>query len=481
MKLVVFAIVLAAAAWAQKVTGPLPDSNGSHPFLAAAHNLQPMDLAKLGYTEEEFLISGDANVYNWAEDGSLQVKTANAPYTTRILLRRPSDLARFNGAVVVELMNTARRFDWPMIWGYVHNAVTDEGAAWVGLTMPGAIQGLKKFDAARYSALSFANPAPNEACAAGGNNANAEMEDGLRWDAISQVASALKNGSLAGFRAQRVYLTSQGADMITYINAIQPHAKVYDGFLVKSPGAPTRINRCAAAPGKGDPRQLIHNAGVPVIGVLTQGEVVDSAPYLRADSDEPADRFRLFEIAGAAHIDAAPYIALPSFDDQAKTGSAPQGTPSWPFNVRCTPEIPLQVHPLQSYILDAALVDLDAWVKKGTAPPRADRITVQDGKVALDSYGNGLGGIRSPYVDVPTATYYTTTPGPGTCRELGFDTRFDWSRLDSLYGSYRKYAAKAAQSIDRMVKERWLTESDARRIKAETIVPGIVHGSGSAQ
>jgi hypothetical protein len=460
---------LVAQTPAPKITGPLPVTSDSHPFLAANQNLDPLDLSKVGYVEEEFLISGGANVYDWAADGSLNVKTPNAPYTTRILVRRPADASRFNGTVVVELPNTARRFDWTMLWGYVHNYVTDSGAAWVGITMPTAIDGLKKFNPKRYAEVSFADPAPNQACAVGGRgNAPTDVEDGLKWDAISQLGSALKSGGVPGLRAQRVYLTTQGADLVTYINAIQPHAKVYDGFVLKSPGGPGRVSRCSAAPGKGDPRQIIKNAGVPVIGVLTQGEVIASQPFLRADSDDPADRFRIYEIAGAAHIDAAPYIALPTVADQNAAGQA-QGTPQWPFNARCEPEIPLQQLSLQSYILNGAFANLDRWVRNGTAPPHAERITVNDGKVALDEHGNGLGGVRSPYVDVPTATYFTTTPGPGTCRELGYDVKFDWARLDALYGSYKNYAGKVSVSIDRMLKDRYITEQDARRMRAELL------------
>ena len=460
--------VLSAQTPAPKINGPLPVTPDSHPFLAANQNLEPLDLSKVGYVEEEFLLGGEANVYDWAADGSVNVKTPNAPYTTRILVRRPADAARFNGTVVVELPNTARRFDWTMLWGYVHNYVTDSGAAWVGITMPTAIQGLKKFNPTRYASVSFANPAPNEACAAGGPNAPADIEDGLKWDAISQLGAALKSGGVPGLRAQRVYLTTQGADLVTYINAIQPHAKVYDGFVLKSPGGPGRISRCSAAPGKGDPRQTIKNAGVPVIGVLTQGEVEASLPFLRPDSDEPADRFRIYEIAGAAHIDAAPYIALPTVADQNAAGQA-QGTPQWPFNARCEPEIPLQELPLQSYVLNGAFANLDRWVRNGTAPPHAERITMKDGKVALDEHGNALGGVRSPYVDVPTATYFTTTPGPGTCRELGHDVKFDWARLDALYGSYKNYAGKVSASIDRMLKDRYITEQDAKRLRAELL------------
>ena len=460
----------AALASAQKLTGPIPNTPESHALLAAAQNLTPLDLSKVGYVEEEYLLSGNANVYDLAADGSVTVKTSDAPYTTRILVRRPADASRFNGTVVVELPNTARRFDWAMLWGYVHNYVTDSGAAWVGITMPGAVPGLKKFNPTRYSAVSFANPTPGQACAAGGGgrggDANSDQEEGLRWDAISQVASVLKSGNLQGLKAERVYLTTQGADIVAYAQYIQPRAKVYDGFVVKSPGGPSRLGRCAAAPPAGI--KPLHDVGVPVIGVLTQGEVVASQPSLRADSDEPNDRFRVYEVAGAAHIDSAPYIAMPSVADQNAAGGA-QGTPNWPFNARCEPEISLQQVPLQSYVLNAAFANLDAWVKKGTPAAKAARMELKDGQIALDPFGNGQGGVRSPYVDVPTATYFTTTPGPGTCRELGYENKFDWAKLDATYGSYKNYAAKVNQSIDRMVKDRFLTEADAKRMRADLL------------
>ena len=62
-----------------KLTGPIPVTADSFPFLAANRVFQPLDLQKAGYVEEEFIVSGTANVYDWAADGSLTVKTPNAP------------------------------------------------------------------------------------------------------------------------------------------------------------------------------------------------------------------------------------------------------------------------------------------------------------------------------------------------------------------------------------------------------------------
>src|SRR5436190_17148578 len=104
-----------------KSSGPMPMSGDANAFGAAAKNVEPLDLAKAGYTEEEFLLSGTANVYDWAADGSVSVKTPNAPYTDRILVRHPLTPNKFSGTVIVEIPNTARRFDWTMMWSYAHD------------------------------------------------------------------------------------------------------------------------------------------------------------------------------------------------------------------------------------------------------------------------------------------------------------------------------------------------------------------------
>ena len=144
-----------------KSTGPIPVTADSYPFMAASKSTPATDLSKLGYIEEEFLVSGRANVYDWAADGALSVKTPNAPYTTRILVRRPA--TGFSGTVVVELLFPARRFDWSMMWGFSRDYIVEHKDAWVGITLPSAAEGLKKFNPTRYADVSFANPAPGAA------------------------------------------------------------------------------------------------------------------------------------------------------------------------------------------------------------------------------------------------------------------------------------------------------------------------------
>jgi hypothetical protein len=459
-----------------KLSGPVPVTADSFPMGAWNRNQEIVDLPKLGYVEEEFFISGTANIYDWNTDGTLSVKTANAPYTTRILIKRPVDPARFSGTVVVELLESGRGIDRPFIWAISHNHFIERGDAFVGVThISTAIEGLKKFNPGRYAALSLANPNPTETC--GPQNATSNSEDGLQWDIVSQLGAMLKSpnaGSpLGGFGVQRVYATSHSGDLSTYVNAVHNRVKVYDGFVIKTDGDPVAIRRCAAAPASGDPRRITKNVSAPVIRVIPQGDVLATSVSRREDNDDPNDRYRLYEVAGAPHMDPSYYRHLPLVEDQMAAG-APAFLWQWPLAYACSPPINLMEFPVMQHALDSAFSNLDAWVTKGTPPPRADRIGVRDMGTArasfiTDANGNAIGGVRSPYLEVPTATYFPNSPGQAICRQLGHKTTFTWSKLEALYGNAKGYTDKVNQSVDRMVKDRWLTETDGKKIKVELL------------
>ena len=79
---VVLAATLTSTAAAKtpipQITDPLPVSATSYPFGAADHQLVPQELSRHGYVEEEYLVSGKANVYDWPASGSATVRTPDA-------------------------------------------------------------------------------------------------------------------------------------------------------------------------------------------------------------------------------------------------------------------------------------------------------------------------------------------------------------------------------------------------------------------
>ena len=89
--------------------GPVPISDSSFPFLGSGFGGDSGLPA--GYVEEEYLVSGTANVYNWPAAGSATVRTTGAPYTTRMLVRRPIDSAKSSGNVIVEMLNPSNLMD----------------------------------------------------------------------------------------------------------------------------------------------------------------------------------------------------------------------------------------------------------------------------------------------------------------------------------------------------------------------------------
>ena len=468
------------------VTGPIPVTATSYPLMTSSKLQTIVDLPKAGYIEEEFFVTGRANVYDWSGDGQVIVKTPNAPYTTRILVRRPDDVGRFSGNVIVEIVNSARRYDFPFAWGVSHDSFMENGDAFAMITLAQAnLDGLKAFDAMRYAPLSLANPTPDEACNAGRAGAapqTAPGEEGLQFDILAQAGALLKagraNGPLAGFNVQRLYMTAYDGALPTYIAAMHSRVRlangrpIYDGYILNRQPALTRLRRCGAAPAASDPRQVIRNLDVPLIRIIGQTDILTTYAQRREDSDAAGDRYRLYEIAGGAHADAAFYSYIPPVAELRKIGSAFPFLASWPFANQCEPEQTLAKTPINTDALDAAFANLTRWIRDGVAPPRAERIKIENpgtpqARIALDQYGNAVGGLRTPYVDVPIATYYTTSKGETFCPELAHTVPFDWARLNSLYGTPQNYAAKVGQSVARMVRERWLTESDGKKIKAE--------------
>ncbi len=496
-----------------RFTGPVPVTDASHPYMMASELLEPLDLAAIGYVEEEYFVSGMANVYDWAANRDLTVKTARAPYTTRILVRRPSDAARFSGNAIVEVMHAPWGQDFGLIFGWSYEGMIERGDAWIGVTsFPSATVALKKFDPARYATISFANPVPVDECEEVSNRAagtrplaafnnHPSMEDGLRWDMFSQIAALLKsdvpNRPLAALTVRNVFMTAQDTIILTYLNAIHHHANlasgrpVYDGYVVKGYVRPARIRRCAPNITDGDGRIIIQNVNVPVIQLQMEGDFPNSAASRRADSDAPNDRFRLYEIAGTAHFDSAPYRkGFPSLKDMANAGfdlpfrTYPPGLAAHTFLTpfpeegvgKCVPEA-TQEQPILGYVIQTAFQQLADWVDKGIAPPRAPRLELENvgteqARVKTDQFGNAVGGMRTPYVDVPYATYHmhhASTGNAPRCRQFGWEERFDWVRLQSIHGSYAAYAAKVETAVAKAISDRWLTPSTGMKVREDML------------
>jgi len=97
------------------------------------------DLAKLGYQQREYFISGDANSYIGKDplqpDGKWNVQVVDsAAFKTRIVVYSPMDPAKFNGTVIFEWLNVSGGAEAGTDWIGAHTELASAGYIWVGVS-----------------------------------------------------------------------------------------------------------------------------------------------------------------------------------------------------------------------------------------------------------------------------------------------------------------------------------------------------------
>lgn len=460
-----------------QVAGPITQSEASHAFGGAAWTLRPENLDAQGYVEEEFIVSGKANVYDWPATGAV-VRAADAPYTTRVLVRRPKDRAKFSGRVMVEMLNPSNLMDLNIGWAIHHDELVRQGDAWVGITAkPISVVTLKAFDPQRYAALNWANPLAADDpknCTVQGDTTKA-TENGLVWDINTQVGQWLRSSDPsnpfryggASTRAKRLYgwgYSQTGGFLFTYINAVQPRViasqgkPMFDGYIVAMLGGPSPISQCAERIPAGDSRRPLRNAVTPVIHIMSQSDYLGWVPSRREDSDIVGDQYRHYDLAGAGHATPDELWFAARLADIVKAGRTP---PAEMCDQGARSRFPSPVP------FNAIYRNLKAWVENGTPPPPSQNIEIADGKAVLDAQGNVKGGVRSPFLDVPTSTWNGNSTGQSFCRIAGHEIPLTPPQLAALYPSQQAYEAAFKKSVDDLVKARFITPEDGVALKAK--------------
>jgi hypothetical protein len=89
-------------------------------------------------------------------------------------------------------------------------------------------------------------------------------------------------------------------------------------------------------------------------------------------------------------------------------------------------------------------------------------------KYALDRNGNVLGGIRTPWLEAPTAKLSAAgQTGSGLAFLFGVTQTFDSATLKALYpGGKVDYLAKFNKALDAVVKAGFILGADVPEIKA---------------
>jgi hypothetical protein len=477
-------VVAASATIAQAVVpsptveGPITGGSGT-PFVAGTS----FDLAQVGYTQQEYFISGMASAYTssdtFASDGKWTAATASsAPYKTRILVYMPAKPKKFKGTVVVEWLNVTAGLDAAPDWTLTHTELIRDGYAWVGVSAQAvgveggttifgtpSIAPLKTVDPARYGSLSHPG-------------------DSFSYDIFSQAGEAIRHPAgispLGASKLKTVLATGDSqsaARLVTYINAIHQSAAVYDGFLVHSRGG-TFGGALSQAPqpaiGVLNTAPIRNDLDVPVLIFETETDLV-ALDYFSARQPD-SERVRVWEVAGTSHADA--YSLAVGVTDTGKaavdtTYSAPIESAGGGF-ISC--DLPINQGP-QHYVESAAIWALNRWVQKGKPAASAPRLDVVAGAppaITRDARGNALGGIRTPQTDVPIATLSGGgQSGTAICFLLGTTTPFDSTTLASLYPKHSKYVSAVRKAKNAAVKAGFILKVDARAITAAAAASNI--------
>ena len=368
------------------------------------------------YLTEEYFVTGTAN---------------DAPYATRIIVRRPRDPAQFSGTVVAEALHAGGRsliFEWSRV------SILTRRHLFVEIVhSPANIGLLKKFNPERYAPLAIAQGQTN--------------------DILAQVGLLVKSGSapFAGYAVRHLTLMGTSASSGTVRNYFTAHGArrlpgggpIYEGFLLTS----TNGN---------EPLPVVD---VPIVQMPTQTEVHTWAEagikYRRPDSDAPGNRYRLYEVAGMPHNNSR---ESPGF-----------------LNDPCT--LPVTDFPAGAFTA-LGLNYLVDWIARGRTPPHAppievDQNTANDGSfLALDEFGNAKGGVRNVWVDVPVAVNGVMgngkTPAQDRlCLLAGTKVALKPEQLRRLYTGKDDYVAKVDRRLKELVDAGWYLQEYADAVRAD--------------
>jgi hypothetical protein len=214
---------------------------------------------------------------------------------------------------------------------------------------------------------------------------------------------------------------------------------------------------------------------VPVLTFLTETDVIGNglmSGYVRARRPD-TPRLRAWEVPGTAHADI--YMMLGGTIDTGRATSAELAKAFVPTADLRGAKLakPINAAPQHHYIMQSALAHLLKWVDTRALPPSGARILVRGSgtdtdptKPALDPIGNAEGGIRSPWMDVPTALYSGIgNSGAPVARLYGATEPFDQTKLARLYpGGKAEYLRKFAVALDLAIAKGFILQADRAEI-----------------
>lgn len=472
----------------------IPKTNDSYPFQSAAVKCH---FEQIGYIEDEYFMTGTANVYTeTGSDHEVAIQIPDAPYTTRLLVRRPKDLTKFSGNVVIEILNATAMMDIDRIWVNTWKYLTRNGDIYIGITSKGhVVDALKNFDPDRYASINWANP--DKTRKQPPNNRFAfleEYESGLYWDMQTDLAKLLRTDSpknpireygksylyLAGWSQSGSYI-ARTLHSFSYRPENTAHGPLFDGYFLA--GLDNTLAPINAYENHETDGHIFSNGSVPVKGILASKEpliALNTESESRwanwdNDCDEPDHKFRSYPIAGSSHDSSYSMIEYYEghlYNDVLRARNGKK------IGFRGIEGEPLDM-PFE-FIFQAALRNLYVWVREGVPAPHANPLEIYYDENCFDpmcgamnkyhvkyenrkdAFGNSLGGIRMAGIEYPTGIYksYCILDNKTYNPLFGAVYPLPKELLKELYQDCEHYRNLVEKNAERLISEGFLIKED---------------------
>jgi hypothetical protein len=416
-----------------------------------------------GYVLEEFLLEGEAAAYELVDGCSYDdsghwdaVENRGAPYRTRILVMRPTKADDFSGTVLLNWQNVTRGFET----GGPPADLAVGGLAWVGVSsqraghvgFPGAASvALMAWDPERYGSLDHPG-------------------DDFSFDIFTQAARVVGPNRcsppvdpdpMGGLPVTRLLATGSSQSALrlrSYIDAVHPLERHFDGFFLTldvglgavldttgvPPHAPLTIPSTAV--------RIRDDLDVPVMVVNSESEALPLYAMRQPDTD----LFRLWEIAGSAHISWSPAEIVELERQLEELGIDPASGMA-----TRRPDTNVVSH---APVVRAALRHMLRWLE-GLPPPHQPLIEVEPTDpptIRRDQRGIARGGVRLPDVAVPLAQHDGLHPNEFDIldRISGTSLSFSEDQLRNVYSSPADYLERYTEAVDAAVAEGTLVPEE---------------------
>ncbi len=215
--------------------------------------------------------------------------------------------------MLIEWLNVSAGADGAGEWTDLHRELTREGYAYVGVSaqrvgidgvgwMMMHMPPLKQVDPARYAPLHHPG-------------------DAFSFDIFSQAGRVVRDKAQVLFgTTKRIRLIAAGESqsancLVTYVNAIDLDARVFDGVLIHSRFRWGRgLDDSFSNPtGPGD--RIRSDVRVPVLTFITETDLMDPKDGYLASRQPDSSHIRTWEVPGAAHADTYALVTGGDIDD----------------------------------------------------------------------------------------------------------------------------------------------------------------------